>query len=104
VDAATLLADTLGCEELHFVFLHVGQEEDMPLTKLPTDRGWTREERAWAGPVVDHILATAETCDVDLVVMATQGHKGFLDALRGSTTERVLRGTKCPVLAVADGG
>jgi nucleotide-binding universal stress UspA family protein len=32
--------------------------------------------------------------------MATEGHQGFLDALRGSTTERVLRGALCPVLAV----
>jgi nucleotide-binding universal stress UspA family protein len=33
-------------------------------------------------------------------VLATQGHMDFLDALRGSTTERVLRGAHCPVLAV----
>ena len=32
--------------------------------------------------------------------MATQGHLDFLDALRGSTAERVLRGARCAVLAV----
>jgi nucleotide-binding universal stress UspA family protein len=32
--------------------------------------------------------------------MATDGRDGFLDALRGSFTERVLRGVDCPVLAV----
>jgi nucleotide-binding universal stress UspA family protein len=36
----------------------------------------------------------------DLIAMATEGHKGFLDVLRGSTTERVLRDARCPVLAV----
>ena len=36
----------------------------------------------------------------DLIVMATEGHQGFLDAIRGSTTERVLRQAPCPVLAV----
>ena len=35
---------------------------------------------------------------MDLVVMASRGHDGFLDALRGSTTERVLRQVTCPLL------
>jgi hypothetical protein len=33
-------------------------------------------------------------------VMATLGHHGFLDALRGSTTERIVRNSTCPVLAI----
>jgi len=36
----------------------------------------------------------------DMIGMATAGHHGFLDALRGSTTERVLRRSPCPLLAV----
>ena len=36
------------------------------------------------------------------LVLATQGHQDFLDALRGNTTERVVRGARCPVLAVPD--
>jgi len=32
--------------------------------------------------------------------MPTAGHQGFLDALRGSTTEQVLRKAPCPVLAI----
>jgi nucleotide-binding universal stress UspA family protein len=35
--------------------------------------------------------------------MTTQGHTGVLDALRGSTTERILRRASCPVLAVPAG-
>jgi nucleotide-binding universal stress UspA family protein len=34
--------------------------------------------------------------------MATQGHHGVLDALRGSVTERVLRRAPCPLLAVPE--
>jgi len=34
------------------------------------------------------------------MVLATQVHLDFFDALRGSTTERVLRGAGCPVLAI----
>jgi hypothetical protein len=33
-------------------------------------------------------------------VMATRGHHGFLDALRGSATERIVRNSACPVLAL----
>ena len=50
------------------------------------------------GDPVSAILAAAE--QVDLIAMPTKGHHGFLDALRGSTTERVVRHSPCPVLAV----
>jgi nucleotide-binding universal stress UspA family protein len=33
-------------------------------------------------------------------VMTTEGHDSMLDMLRGSTTERVLRGARCPLLAL----
>jgi nucleotide-binding universal stress UspA family protein len=52
---------------------------------------------------VDEIVAAADTWAADLIVMATAGHSGVLDALRGSTTERVLRRARCPVLAVPAG-
>jgi nucleotide-binding universal stress UspA family protein len=52
------------------------------------------------GDVVSTILKVAEEQQADLVAMPTTGHHGFLDALRGSTTERVLRHAPCPVLAV----
>jgi len=50
--------------------------------------------------IVDAIVAFARDASADLVVMPTAGHDGFLDALRGSTTERVLREISCPLLAV----
>ena len=52
------------------------------------------------GPIVDTIVQAASELDADLVVMATQGHAGFLDAFRGSTTEQVLRRAARAVLAV----
>ncbi len=53
-----------------------------------------------SGNVVDGILEAAADIDADLIAMATAGHNGILDAVRGSTTERVLRHAPCPVLAV----
>jgi nucleotide-binding universal stress UspA family protein len=52
------------------------------------------------GPVVQTIVDTAREVDADLIVMATRGREGFLDALRGSTTEQVLRQAGRAVLAV----
>jgi nucleotide-binding universal stress UspA family protein len=52
------------------------------------------------GDVVDSIIEAASDWQADLIGMATAGHHGFLDALRGSTTERVLRRAPCPLLAV----
>ncbi|KAB2654131.1 MAG: universal stress protein [Verrucomicrobia bacterium] len=100
VDAAAALARTLGCKEVHFIFLHVGPESDAPRVQAPTDPGWTSETESWEGAVVEHILDAAEANEADLIVMAKRGQRGVLDALRGSTTERVLRGARCPVLVV----
>jgi nucleotide-binding universal stress UspA family protein len=53
-----------------------------------------------AGDPVESILKEAADWSPQLIVMATEGHRDFLDALRGSTTERVLRAVRCAVLAV----
>jgi nucleotide-binding universal stress UspA family protein len=53
------------------------------------------------GNVVQTILDAAVEYDVDFICMPTAGHHGILDALRGSTTERVLRHAPCPLLAIA---
>lgn len=52
------------------------------------------------GDVVRAILEAATDWPPDMIGMATAGHHGFLDALRGSTTERVVRQAPCPLLAV----
>ena len=52
------------------------------------------------GSVEQQILKVACDTDADLIVMATEGHHGFMDALRGSTTEHIVRAANCPVLAV----
>lgn len=50
------------------------------------------------GPVVDTILDKAK--NASLVGLATEGHHGIMDALRGSTSEQIIRGAPCPVLAI----
>jgi nucleotide-binding universal stress UspA family protein len=53
-----------------------------------------------SGDVVSTIVDVAIEFDVDFIGMPTAGHRNILDALRGSTTERVIRHAPCPVIAV----
>jgi nucleotide-binding universal stress UspA family protein len=52
------------------------------------------------GDPITGILDEAEEWRADLIAMPTAGHDGLMDAVRGSTTERVLRQAPCPVLAI----
>jgi nucleotide-binding universal stress UspA family protein len=103
LDAASTVARLLRCAGGRVTLLHVGDPHDWPVVHVPPHEGWTWEYVSRAGEVVTEILTVARAHAVDLVVMATQGHDGWLDALRGSTTERVLRRVHCPLLAVPTG-
>jgi nucleotide-binding universal stress UspA family protein len=100
IDAAADLISALDCGPVSFTLLHVGAEAKRPQVTLRTHPGWTWQSVTREGAVVEQILAVAKEESSDLIAMATQGHKGFLDALRGSTTDRVLRDARAPVLAV----
>jgi nucleotide-binding universal stress UspA family protein len=52
------------------------------------------------GPVVDTILNFAAHLKADLIAMPTAGRHGLLDAVRGSTTARVLDDARWPLVAV----
>lgn len=98
VRAATFMVRHLSDTEVEFTLLFVGPGTDMPALQLPERKGWTWNRISREGDVVDTILAVEKEMRADLIVMSTKGHDGFLDALRGSTTERVLRGASCPML------
>lgn len=100
VEAAAALPPALGCSGTTFGVLYVGRRTDMPSLRIPENGSGTWERFFRKGDVVEQILDTCDEFQADLIVMTTQGHHGFLDALRGSTTERVLRGARCPVLAI----
>ncbi len=52
------------------------------------------------GPAAEDILRVAEEKGVDLIVMATHGRSGVQRLVLGSVTEKVIRATSRPVLAV----
>jgi len=76
--------------------LHVG--DDPP--NLTGRDGAVVKPRLLQGPVVEALIGEAANVGADLIAMPTAGRHGFLDALRGSTTEQVLRMAPCPVLAL----
>jgi nucleotide-binding universal stress UspA family protein len=71
-----------------------------PPTDLPEGKAWTWRSINRTGRDDEEILTVAESIEADLIVMATSGRRGMLDALRGSPVERVVQGAACPVLAV----
>lgn len=52
------------------------------------------------GRSYDEITDAARTLKSDLIIISTHGYTGLKHALMGSTTERVVRHAKCPVLVV----
>jgi nucleotide-binding universal stress UspA family protein len=104
LDKGLLLARGLNCVAGEFRLVHVGRDGTAPLLNPRHWPGWAHETVVRQGDVVEEILKAGEEWGADLMVLATQGHRDFLDALRGSTTERVVRGARCPVLAVPVGG
>lgn len=103
VDTTAALLGGVGCAETSIVLLHVGTEANLPAVKTPLGGGRRWEWAVREGEPVDGILGVAAGMAAELIVMTTQGHRGIVDALRGSTTERVIRRARCPVLAVPEG-
>ena len=100
LQSLTNLLAPLGISSTAFQFMHVGDSEPQiiglsghPLSAIQVVQG----------PVEETILRIAQERQADMIAMPTAGRDGLLDALRGSTTEQVLRRAPCPVLAIPTG-
>jgi nucleotide-binding universal stress UspA family protein len=103
IEAAARLVLRLNCLQGVFTVLHVGQAHTMPAVRFPEVPGWEWKKELREGEVIQSIVDTANERGADLIVMATDGRNGFLDGLRGSHSERVLRLTSAPLLTVPAG-
>ena len=101
--AAARFVEKLQSPQGTFIVLHVGTPNTMPALRLPEIEGWTWKKEIRTGEVIDGIVNTARENEVDLIVMTTDGRNGFLDGLRGSHSERVLRYGAAPLLTVPVG-
>lgn len=99
IEFARRVADASGDKRVPVVVLHVGEQEG-PQCELTDGETWAFEQLRRPGDPVEQILGVADEIGANLIVMPTSGRQGFLDAVRGSTTERVIRQAPCPVLAV----
>jgi len=95
---AVRAAEAFRDDVVEVVMLHVN-DGDFPKLDYPPSQACTWTETRSEGEVAEAILSAAQE-EVDLIIMATEGRHGFIDAMRGSVTERVVRGAPCPVLAV----
>jgi nucleotide-binding universal stress UspA family protein len=68
--------------------------------ELPTCPFITDDIIVKIGNPVDEILLEVENKDYDMVVMGAHGHSALANALMGSTSRRVIRRCKTPVLVV----
>ncbi|HSA61624.1 MAG TPA: universal stress protein [Nitrospiraceae bacterium] len=100
IHAAVRIAQRLNCPAGRFTILHVGDESAMPEVSCPDVPGWEWKKLSQQGDITPVILETARATEADLIVMSTEGRDGFLDALRGSHSEQVLRQCACPLLAI----
>jgi nucleotide-binding universal stress UspA family protein len=100
IEFAQRAAEILSEGKVTITLLHVGEESDLPRVFKPEGPKWVFRQMLVDGDPVEEIVAAAERLRADLIVMPTEGRHGVFDALRGSTTERVLRRALCPVLAV----
>ena len=100
IQAAVRLAQRLNCPTGQFTILYVGDDSEMPEVSCPELPGWEWTKMSQKGDITQVILQTARGMEADLIVMSTEGRQGFLDALRGSNSEQVLRQCACPLLAI----
>jgi nucleotide-binding universal stress UspA family protein len=98
VDILTNLLAPFSVSPSAFQFLHIGSEP--PEITVASGAKYSASVEVAEGPVVETILRVAHDGRVHMIAMPTAGHDGFLDALRGSTTEQVLRQAPCPLLAI----
>ena len=98
VTRAVRVAEAFGDDTVEIVTLHVNGD-DFPRFERPPSPACTWKETRREGDVATAILSAAQE-EMDLIIMPTEGRQGFVDALRGSVTDRVVRGSPCPVLAV----
>jgi nucleotide-binding universal stress UspA family protein len=103
INTAALLVQKLNAPQGAFILMHVGTANTMPACRYPEIPGWTWDKELRTGEVISSIVNAAKDHKVGLILMATDGRNGFLDGIRGSHSERVLRHGAAPLLTVPIG-
>lgn len=75
-----------------------------PVVDAAEDAGLEVVEAVVEGRAQDRLIEYVEEEGIDLIVMGTHGKDGLSRVLLGSTTEKVVRNSPAPVLAVPENG
>lgn len=100
VDFVQQLISSLDLVSGSVTLLHVGSSQTMPFVKYPISDAWKWSRICIEGEPSDTIVHFAKMVEADLIVMTADGPDRFLDGLRGTTSERVLRKAHCPVAVI----
>lgn len=95
------LTSVLEITDLEVNMVHVSDSNDMPAIRFDPPQGWHIKRTHLRGQVEESLIACNESYKPDLLIMMTKGRYGFLDALRGTTTECMVRVATCPILTVS---
>lgn len=104
IDYVAGLSKFLRCDEpITATLVHVGEDSRLPLViNLPADNSVTWEKLVLQGDVTECMHKLTVDRSSDVIVVTTAGHHGFLDALRGSTSERILHSLTVPMLSIPE--
>ena len=94
------LISSLNLSSGTITLLHVGTSETMPFVQFPVIEGWRWNRVRVEGDPTERIVNFAKDEEAQLILMTTDGPDRFLDGLRGTTSERVLRKSHCPVAVI----
>jgi nucleotide-binding universal stress UspA family protein len=89
-----------GWEEMYEILKREGEKAVFEVKELGEASGVEVREVLLEGHPSNEIINFAENNNVDLIVMGTLGKTGLDRFLMGSVAEKVIRGSKVPVLVV----
>ena len=97
---AVRAAELLDDPALEITLLHVGEGEPSTETDVPDLPYCKWNVLRRSGPVVEEILATADSIRADAIYMSTTWRRASLTKTEGGVTERILANAPCPVATV----
>lgn len=80
--------------------LHTRAQEELTAEAKRVDPSGRIKTELRDGVAHEQILDCAKTQAADLIVIGTHGHTGLAHLVLGSTAERVVRMSECPVMTV----
>ena len=99
IERALRVLQAYGTENAKLTLLHVGTTT-MPEVNVPEGPWKVERVTIPTGDPAEEISAFATHDESNVIIMVTAGVHGFLDILRGTTTDKVLRHAPCPLLAI----